>query len=380
MNEDKAARYHRLRRRSVALAAGWSVLLLAGLLLTGFSHLIRDAAAALAAAARVPGYLQLPVTVAGWITMVGALHEIGALPIACFSGFLLERQYGLSRQSFGGWLREHFKALGVGLVAGVAAGVFVYGLLAAAPDVWWPIAWAASVVVSVVLMWAAPLIILPIFFRLAPLTEDALRQRLLALATRLGVPAIDVFEWRLSDRTSRANAVLTGIGRTRRILVSDTLVRDFDGDEVEVILAHELAHHVHRDVWRGLAFEAGLTGIALWAGSRVLNSVVGPLGLRGIDDVAGMPVLVLTLMAVSFVMLPLANALSRRFERRADRFALETTQKGDAFISAMRRLGARHLAEDAPSWPTRLLFCTHPPMADRIASVMTWKARQDGPN
>ena len=320
--------------------------------------------------------LHLPVTVACWIVIVGALHEAGALPFACFGGFVLERRYGLSRQSFGGWAREHVKALAVGLVVGVAAGVFVYSLLAAVPgpggrSPGWR-RWRSRSPSRGRRPWSC----CRIFFRLAPLTDESLRRRLLALAGRLGAPAIDVFEWRLSDRTSRANAVLTGIGRTRRILLSDTLVSDYDGDEIEVILAHELAHHVHRDVWRGLAFEAALTGIALFAGSRVLPVAVAPLGLRGVDDVAGAPVLVLTLMAVSFVMLPAANALSRRSERRADRLALETTNNGEAFISAMRRLGARHLAEDAPSALTRLFFYTHPPIADRIASARAWQARQ----
>ncbi len=376
MNEDKAARYHRLRRRSVVLAAGWSVVLLAGLLLTGLSHHLRDAAGVIASSLPLPVILQPPVTVACWIVCVAALHEAGALPFAWFGGFVLERRYGLSRQSLRGWLREHVKALGVGLAFGIAAGVFVYALLATVPGAWWPIAWVASVAVAVALAWAAPVIVLPLFFRLVPLTDDTLRRRLLALAARLGAPAIDVFEWRLSDRTSRANAVLTGIGRTRRILVSDTLVSDYDGAEIEVILAHELAHFVHRDVWRGLAFDAGLTGMALWAGSRMLTAAVEPLSLRGVDDVAGAPVLLLAMLAVSCLLLPLANALSRRSERRADRLALETTRNADAFVSAMRRLGARHLAEDAPSWLVRMFFYTHPPIEERIASARAWQAGQ----
>lgn len=357
-------------------AAAWSVLLLAMLLLTGASHAIRDVAAALASGLRLPGVLHLPVTVAAWIVIVGAIHEAGALPFAWFGGFVLERRYGLSRQRPSEWALEHLKALGVGLTFGTAAGVFVYSLLAAAPGAWWPVAWVASVVVAIALAWAAPVILLPLFFHLAPLTDETLRGRLLSLAERLDAPAIDVFEWRLGNRTSRANAMLTGLGRTRRILVSDTLISDYDSDEVEVILAHELAHHLHRDVWRGLALEAVMAGGALFAGSRVLPAVVGPLGLTGIADVAGAPVLVLTLMAVSVVMLPVANAFSRRAERRADRVALETTRNGAAFISAMRRLGARHLAEEAPPWPVRLLFYTHPPIAARIASAQAWQSRQ----
>ena len=376
MNEDKAARYHRLRRRSAVLAAGWSVLLLAGLLLTGASHQLRDLASS--AAAGLPPVLQIPGTAGLWAAMVGLLHEAGALPFACFAGFVLERRYGLSRQSAGEWLRDHLKALGIGLVFGVAALTVVYLVLALWPGVWWAVTWLAAVAVGVLLTWVAPVLLLPLFFKVTPLQNDILRRRLILLAERLGAPAIDVFEWRMSDRTSRANAMLTGLGRTRRILVSDTLVADYDADEVEVILAHELAHHVRRDVWRGLFLEAAVAAVGLWAASAVLGAAVEPLGLAGPADVAGAPVILLTLMAVSFATLPVANAVSRAHERRADRAALDATGNGRAFLSAMRRLAARNLAEESPSWLVRMWFYTHPPIEERLAFARDWQQQREG--
>jgi len=374
MNEDKASRYHRLRRRSALLGGAWSVTLLSGLLLTGASEGLRDAAAGAAAALGAPAALSFTVLVAGWMIAVGVLHEAGAFPLACY-GFLLDRKYGLSRQSFGGWLREHLKAFGVGLALGTAAGVFVYLTLHVAPDQWWWMAWGGLGASLLLLTWAAPVILLPLFFRVVPLQHADLRSRLLGLARRAGVAVVDVFEWRLGDRTSRANAMLVGVGGTRRILVSDTLVADYAADEVEAVLAHELSHHVHHDVWRALLIETTAVGAALWLGSRLLPAAVTRLGLTGVDDVAGAPVLGLAALAVSLAVLPLANALSRRAERRADAFALRATGNAEAFGRALRRLGAQHLAESSPSWMARIFFHSHPPVDERISAAQAWQAR-----
>jgi STE24 endopeptidase len=187
---------------------------------------------------------------------------------------------------------------------------------------------------------------------------------------------MEIYEWRLSHKTSRANAALTGFGETRRILLSDTLVADYSEDEIEVILAHELSHHLSRDIWRALVLEAMVIGVGFWTGSLVLRAAVAPLGLRGVPDVAGLPVLVLAATGVSALALPIANAISRWRERRADRFALETTRNPAAFVSAMTRLGASNLAEEDPPAFARLFFYTHPPMGDRLAFARAWAARQ----
>jgi STE24 endopeptidase len=181
------------------------------------------------------------------------------------------------------------------------------------------------------------------------------------------VPALGVFEWRTSDRTSRANAALTGIGRTRRIILSDTLLSDYKPEEVEAVLAHEMAHHVHRDIWKGLAVDAAAGLLALVAADAALRAAAEPAGLTGLSDPAGLPVAVLAMTAAAWLVSPVKNAVSRALERRADRAALDLTGNADAFVSAMRRLGARNLAEASPSLLTRLFFHTHPPVDERIA-------------
>jgi STE24 endopeptidase len=374
MNEDKASRYHRLRRRSFVLASGWRILLLAFLAMSGLAQTLRDACAS--AAHQLPALLQLPVAVLAFVTVVAVVYDLGATPMAFFSGFTLERRYGLSRQPASAWLRDHAKASAINLAFVGASAVWVYAWLAATPDGWWLPAWSGMVAAGVVTTWAAPVLLLPLFFRFAPLPEGTLRDRLLALAARAGVPSLGVFEWRTSDRTSRVNAALTGIGRTRRIILSDTLVSDYRPDEVEAVLAHEMAHHVNHDIWRGLAVDAAAGLAAFLAADAALRAAAGPAGLLGLSDPAGLPVAGLAMTVVAWLTAPLQNAVSRAHERRADRSALDLTRDVDAFVSAMRRLGARNLAEESPALLTRLFFHTHPPLDERIAFATAWAAEQ----
>ena len=217
-------------------------------------------------------------------------------------------------------------------------------------------------------------LLLPLFYSVKPLDRDGLCARLLALADRAGARVLGAYEWGLGTKTKKANAALAGLGGTRRILVSDTMLAQYSDEEIEVVLAHELAHHVHGDIWKGIVFESGLIVAGFYLASRVLAAVVVPLQLRGVADVAGLPLLLLAAGAVSVVMVPVAHAMSRAFERSADRFALDLTRNPSAFISAMRRLGAQNLAEEHPSRVVQWLFYSHPPIGERIAAAQAFKA------
>jgi STE24 endopeptidase len=224
----------------------------------------------------------------------------------------------------------------------------------------------------VLLAHVAPVALFPLFYRCEPLQRPALAQRLVALAERAGTKVLGVFEWKVSERTRKANAALTGIGRTRRILLSDTLLAVHSDDEVEVILAHELAHHVHHDIWKAMALETGLILLGFYVADRALGVAVGHFGLAAKSDVAGFPLLLLAGGAVSLVLLPLANAVSRMHERRADRYALDMTGNAAAFTSAMRRLSAQNLAEERPSRWVEIFFYSHPPIAERLEAAQAW--------
>jgi STE24 endopeptidase len=173
----------------------------------------------------------------------------------------------------------------------------------------------------------------------------------------------------LSSHTRKANAALAGLGRTRRILLSDTLLADFSDDEIEVVLAHEFAHHVHRDLWRGIALYAVIVAGGFFVADIMLRNAPGSFGYRGLADPAAIPLLVMVGAIWMTLVLPIANALSRAQERAADRYALETTRNPEAFVSAMKRLSQQNMAEDEPSPLVRVLFYSHPPIRERIAAA-----------
>ena len=355
MNEDRSSRYHRLKRRAAVASVVWSVALLAGLLLTRASLAMRDLAG--------PGALAIVY----YIAFLLILNEAGSLPLAFYSGFLLERRYGLSDERLGRWLVDQVKSFAIGLVLSSMGAAIIYALIRVSPQRWWLPAGAVFAMLIVGLSNLAPVLLLPLFYRIKPLDREALRARLLSLADRAGAKVLGAYEWGLSEKTRKANAALAGIGATRRILVSDTMLAEYSDEEIEVVLAHELAHHVHGDIWKGIGFESLLILAGFYLASLALAGLAPVFGVRGVADIAGLPLLVLAAGAVSFVMVPVAHAMSRAFERSADRFALTLTRNPAAFISAMKRLAAQNLAEEHPSRLVQALFYSHPPVRERIA-------------
>jgi len=361
MNEDRSSRYHRLKRTTGIISLAWSVFLLFGLLVTRVSLSLRDLAG------------QSVFAVVIYVALLLLLNEIGSLPLAFYSGFLLERRYGLSHEPLGRWLFDQVKSFAIGLVLSSVGAAIIYALIRLSPDGWWLPAGAVFAALIVGLANLGPVLLLPLFYRVKPLEREALRQRLLALADRAGARVLGAYEWGLAEKTRKANAALAGLGGTRRILVSDTMLAEYSEDEIEVVLAHELAHHVHGDIWKGLIFESGLIFGGCFAAARLLAAFAQWAGLRGPADPAGIPLLLAGAGAVSLVMLPAAHALSRAHERRADRFALQLTHNPAAFISAMRRLAAQNLAEEQPSKVVQWLFYSHPPIRERIAAAQAFR-------
>jgi STE24 endopeptidase len=364
LNEDRATRYHRLRRRADLLGTAAAGVVLLGLSLTGAGARLRELAAALSQ--WVPETLNDAVMVMLVTVLIMLMLAIIELPFAYYQGHLLEHRYGLSTQSTTHWLSDQGKGVLLGLTLAIFGTAVVYYALRAWPDDWWWMSAAVFALATIGLAQLAPVVLLPIFYKFKPLDRPALVDRLMKLAARAGTSVNGVFEWVLSSHTRKANAALAGLGRTRRILLSDTLLADYSEDEIEVILAHELAHHVHRDLWRGIAVQAVALFGGFYLASVVLNAAAGPLSLRGTSDPAGLPVLMLTAGLWTFLLLPVVNAISRAQERAADRYALTTTRNVDAFVSAMKRLSQQNLAEDYPSELVRLMFYSHPPIRERI--------------
>ena len=370
MNEDKASRYHRLRRRAEVLGTAAAGLFLLTLLFTGSVLYLREIGSIVGMAIG-RGYEE-PGTVVGFTLALFLILQFIELPFAFYQGYLLEHRYGLSNQTLGQWMRDYFKAGTIGTVFAVLGASLVYSSIRWSDDWWWLLSATIFAIAMVGIVQLAPVLLLPLFYSFKPLDRPVLVERLLALASRARTQIGGVYEWALSAHTKKANAALAGLGRTRRILLSDTLLADYTDDEIEVVLAHELSHHVHHDLWRGMAMQTALLFASFFVAHLALTRFNDPLALRGIDDPAGLPLLLLAGGCCSFLFMPLANAISRTHERRADRYALDTTRKPDAFVTAMKRLSQQNMAEEHPSRLVQWLFYSHPPIRERIDAARAW--------
>ncbi len=318
--------------------------------------------------------LMLTVTDQHWLLVAGMLLALGAglallsLPLGYYSGFVLPHCYGLSNQSLKDWVVDQLKGLLISAPLALLLVELLYLVLGAYPDTWW--LWAAGIMllVNVLLANLAPVLIAPLFNKYTPLGEEHadLEARLLRLAEKAGTQVKGVFKMDMSRRTSAANAGLTGLGSSRRIVLGDTLINEFSPDEIETVLAHELGHHVNRDIPLMITFGTLETLLGFFLAGQLLKYGVGATGLSSPADPAAMPLLALALGLYGMLTAPLDNLFSRWRESLADRYALGVTGKGRAFASAMTRLANQNLAEvNPPAW-VEVLFYSHPALGKRI--------------
>ena len=357
---ERSRAYHRWQFRLSALGFGVTVAYLIAWLASGGSIALRNSLGAFTP----HWWLQVPLA----LLVLGIGHRLVTLPLSWVSGFLLPRRFGLLHQPFRLWLADVAKAGAIATLLGIVATLVVYALLRA--TAWWWL-WGALLFLLgyALLALAAPTLLIPLFYRLTPLQDGDLRARVLRVAARAGVPILGVWIADQSRKSRTANAAVVGLGRTRRILLFDTLLSELTADEIETVLAHELGHQVHGDIGRGLLVQAALTLGTFWIAEHALRSGTRALGLEGLADPAGLPLFGLVLMAVGLFALPVANGWSRHVERQADAFALRLTGNAPAFIAAMERLGTLNLAEAEPHPIKELLFYSHPSIRRRVRSA-----------
>ena len=316
-----------------------------------------------------------PLAILGYLVCFGLAYYVVMLPMHFYGSFRLEHRFGLSRMTASAWWIREAKQLAVSAVLGLVLIEGLYALLRHSPERW-PL-WASLgwVAFSVGLARVFPTILLPIFYKTTPLRDDPLAQRLLDLCRRVGRSTLGVFRFDLGVETRKANAALAGVGRSRRVLLSDTLMTEFTPDEIEGVLAHELAHHCYHHIVKLLLISAVGSWIAFSLTKLVAQMWLAPLGLRDLAEIAGFPILALWLSALGLLALPLQNGLSRHFEWQADRFALATTTAPTAYAEALRRLSRLNLADPAPPRWVELLFYDHPLISERIRLAESMRSR-----
>ena len=355
-----AKQYERLKLVATGIDFAAYLMVPLAVLVTGLSAEVRDVIVSIIGSDAVLG--------ASVYALLGVvLMSLLTLPISWWSGFRVEHQFGLSRESLWDWAIDWLKGLALRLVFAVLLVAGLYALLVYSGPYWWAWSALALCVVSVGMVVIFPVVLMPIFYKFEPLPEGALRDRLLALAARVGTSVRGAYVWKLGEQTVKANAALAGWGRTRRIIISDTLLDEFDDDEVEVVIAHELGHQVHRDIPRMFVVQVALIWISMFVVDLALRAWSGAFGLDGtLHDIANLPLLSLVLGIVTAASVPLINTYSRRRETAADDFALDVTGDRVKFVSAMEKLGEVNLAVRDPHWLLEVLLHSHPSIGRRV--------------
>jgi STE24 endopeptidase len=293
--------------------------------------------------------------------------ELLIFPTDFWSGHVLEHQYDLSTQTLKQWLWRQLKGYMLGAVLGAVLVAGLYFLLWHAGWTWW--IWATAGWLGLVLLLGqlVPVLILPLFYKVTRLDDPALFERLRALAADTGLKVEGIYRLHLSAETKKANAALAGLGRTRRVLLGDTLLDQFSHDEISVVFAHEVGHHVFHHLPKMIVGNVVLAAAGFWLVDLVLRHAALALGYPAYDDPAALPLIFLVFMAFGLLFLPLQNAISRHFERQCDHYALKRTGLNDAYRSAFIKLARMNKADVDPNPLVVWLFEDHPPIRERLA-------------
>jgi STE24 endopeptidase len=348
----------------MAISIGFLVLLLA----TGWSSTLRDAAIRLS---REHYALQLFY----YVLFLSIFSKILGFGLDFYS-FRLEHRFNLSNQRLTGWLKDQAKGWLLGLVLATVLCEIIYALIRTSPEHWWIFAWLIFIGMFIFFAQIAPVVLFPLFYKFVPLQNDELRARLVRLGERAGTRVRGVYEWKLSEKSKKANAALTGLGNTRRIILADTLLQNYSTDEIEAVLAHELGHHVHGHILKSIFVEAAVTLAGFWAANEALRYATDQQKMfEHLTDFANLPLLVLVSTILSLVLMPALNAYSRFTERQADVYCWKSVSNIAPYVSAMEKLNKQNLSESHPSRLVELLFHSHPPISKRIAAAEEWSKK-----
>ncbi|MBV9480264.1 MAG: M48 family metallopeptidase [Acidobacteria bacterium] len=362
----EARRYNRIRRCLTLADFALGVIMLVVLLVTGWTGTLRD----LAYRAAGQSYSLAVFLYVGMLLLLSKLLGAGL----DYYGFRLEHRYDLSNQRLGSWLWDELKGWLLGLVLATILVEVLYFTIRQRPQHWWLIVWAIFMTLFIFFAQLAPIVFLPLFYKFEPLEREELKDRLVRLSERAGTRVRGVYEWKLSEKSKKANAALTGLGATRRIILADTLLNNYSDDEIEAVLAHELGHHVHKHIPKSIAVQMAITFVGFWAANLVLRYAVEQRHMfETLSDFANLPLLVLVSTLLSFILMPVLNAYSRFNERQADRYCFRSISSVAPFISSMNKLADQNLAERAPSRWVEWIFHSHPAITKRVAAAEAWR-------
>jgi STE24 endopeptidase len=304
-----------------------------------------------------------------FILLTGIAGIVLFFPLNYYKDFYLEHKYNLSNQTFGKWMFENFKGLVVSLVIGVPILLIFYYILNKFEQLWWLPFAVILFIISVVFARLIPVIILPIFYKITPIDDEDLKERITRIADDAGIKVVDVFKFNMSKNTKKANAAFTGLGRSKRILLGDTLIDNYTKDEIETVIAHELGHykkkHIVKNIFIGTAASFG----TLFLIAFLYNISLEWFGFSRLQQIAALPILSVWAMLIGLVETPLTNILSRKFEYEADEYAVSVTNKPAAFISTLNKLTEQNLGDKNPHHFVEWFFYSHPSITRRVNAI-----------
>jgi len=316
---------------------------------------------------------------AGYVAVLLIIYSLIMLPYSWWKGFYLEHEYELSNQTLLNWIWDEIKSLGLSLLLGIIVFEIFYFCMRIAGNSWWIWAACAWILMQVILGMLFPVLILPLFYKTGPIDRPDLQEKLEKLAEKAGVNVLGMFRLDMSEKTKKANAMMAGLGKTKRILLGDTLLDKFTDGEVVSVLAHEFGHFYHKHIWKLMGIASFLAFGGMWLSDKIIHGFASILNIQSsqVTDIATLPLLLFALFLFGLITMPITNIISRYFEREADSYALKSTNDVESFISAMERLADQNLSNREPHPAIEFLMHSHPSIAKRVKFAEKYEMTMD---
>jgi STE24 endopeptidase len=300
---------------------------------------------------------------------IGFIGSVLFFPVNYFTEFYLEHKYNLSNQTFWKWIFENMKETAVGSAIGFPMLLLFYFVLNYFGQMWWLPFGIVVFILSVILARIVPIFILPMFYKITPIDDESLKERIISLSNAAGMKVENVFKFDMSKNTKKANAAFTGLGKSKRILLGDTLLENYSSDEIETVIAHELGHFKKKHIIKNIITGTVFSFLTFFLIAIFYSMSVSWFGFTSIIQISALPLIVLWGSLIGLILKPVTNFLSRKYEYEADEYAVLATNKKEEFISTLEKLTDQNLGDREPQPLIEWFFYSHPSIKKRIEGI-----------
>ncbi|WP_425590203.1 M48 family metallopeptidase [Fictibacillus sp. BK138] len=309
------------------------------------------------------------VHTAVYVLLLSFASWVLTFPLRYYS-FTVSKSYNISVQSFHSWMRDGLVDFWISWALTTLMVGVMYWLIKKYEKRWWLFAWLLSIPFTVFLYFIQPVVIDPLYNKFYPLQDEALKEKILNIADKADIPAENVYEVNMSEKTNALNAYVNGIGSNLRIVLWDTTLNKLSDNQVLFVMAHEIGHYVMHHLYWNLISSIVLSFLGLWLGNIIYRKWIEKYGkkwgVKGVGDLAALPALLLIFSLLSFAVSPVENAVSRKAERDADQYAIQMTKNPEAAVGAFQQLATVSLSEVNPPKIVKWFLYGHPTMLERI--------------